>query len=237
MQRLTAAAAICGALSLAAPAYAQMTGGSVGLSRSFFISETDIAKTTLDGSLEFGLSPNFALQGDLSLNHLKAVDETLTNATMHAIFHAGEATAVGGFLGFDTIEGDSSTIYGAEARLKPSDPILVEGYIGRNENRGDRVTQLGASGSFAMNRQVSFGTRFDYGDFNDGGSATRFAISTDFNVTPNATLTAELGQLDSKAFAFGGNEAYLKLGGRINFGRNGGATFGMRSLANLIPGL
>ena len=242
MRHLSTLAALCAAplacaTLAAAPARAEMTGGSVGLSRSFFTGDGDLAKTTLDGSLEFGLTPQFGLQGDLSANHFRTSDETLTNAVVHGIVHAGDATAIGGFVGFDTVGGDSATILGAEARLRPAPRIDVEGYGARNENHGDRVTQFGLAGTYAMTPQVGFGTRFDYGDFNAGGSATRFAINADVNVTPNATLSAELGQLDAKAFAFGGNEAYLKFGGRISFGANGGTTFGMRSIANLIPGL
>lgn len=236
MRNIIILAALGGPISLATPLWAEVTGGSLALSHSAYTDDTSVANTALEGSVEYGFSRNFSLQGDLGYNSFHDSDTHLTNATVHGIFHINPSTSLGGFVGVDSSNSNSSTVYGLEFGHAVSGQTGVEGYVAQNEDNGADLTQIGLSGRYEMTPQVGFGASLDYGNFDIKADVTRFAISADYAVADNLRLSAELGEVDAKAFGFGGSEAYVKLGAKITFGANRGTTFGTRSLSRLLPG-
>lgn len=128
MNRLSLLALVA-ALS-ASPAAAQMTGATLDFGHSFFTEDSDISKTSLGGSAEFGFGTSFALQGDLGYSRLHGVHENATAAALHGMVYVNPETAIGAFYGIEDLAGDSVDFYGFEVGQK-SDLFDVEAYVGR----------------------------------------------------------------------------------------------------------
>lgn len=92
MNRLSLLALVA-ALS-ASPAAAQMTGATLDFGHSFFTEDSDISKTSLGGSAEFGFGTSFALQGDLGYSRLHGVHENATAAALHGMVYVNPETAI-----------------------------------------------------------------------------------------------------------------------------------------------
>lgn len=228
------AAALCAA-SASTTVAQQVTGGSLSLSHSAFTDDTSVAKTSLNGAVELGFSREFGVQADLGLNKLNSAGETATNAVLHGIYHLSQNTSAGLFLGLDRVDGDSQSFLGLEFGHNAG-RTGFEGYLGRGEDGGESGTLFGMSVRYEMTDAAGIGLSFDRADVSIA-DATRYSLNGDFAVTQNLKLFGEIGALHGSIGNMSDTEGYVKIGGKFTFGAKRGATFGQRSILNIVPGL
>ncbi|PTE22149.1 hypothetical protein FAZ78_09225 [Cereibacter changlensis] len=236
MNRHLTGIALGASLAFAIPAHAvELTGAEVGASHSFFVDDTSVSKTTLQGSAELGFGPMFGVQGDLGINWLNESDETATSATLHGLYHVNDQTSLGLFYGSDKLDGEHRDYYGFEVGQKgPS--FDVEAYVGRGEDSGLTGTMMGVEGRFAVSGAFGLGGKLQNADFDDDASMTRVGLTGDYTMPNGMGLTAELGRLNSDGLGVG-DETYVGIGAKMSFGPNQGVTFGKRGLLDVLPGL
>ena len=212
----------------------EVTGGSVSLGYSSLTDSdlNDINKTSLGGSLEFGIAREFSVQADLSLAKFGLTDIDSRSLGLHAIYHASENTSLGGFLGRDRIEDVNLDFIGVEAGHQMG-RFGVEGYLGHAEAEGIDGTVLGLQGDYTLGEYSSVGMRYDNINV-EGYDASRVSLTGEFGASPGFAITGEIGNADIESV---GSEMFAGVGVRINFGAKRGATFRDRSVANLLPGL
>lgn len=230
--------ATSGAIALAmlgAPAMAfEFVGGSAKLGYSGFTDDMDYSKASLDGQVEFGVTPVFGLQADVGVSKFFEVGETAHDLTLHGIFHNGP-TAMGVFYGVERIAGDNKDFYGFEIG-QDTGAFDVELYLGNGENFDFDGMIGGLSGRYAVNPDFGVGLAYDRADIN-GLDASKIALKTDFAMQPNVTLGAEIGSFDAEAQGVQGRETYVGVNATMTFGPQQGTTFGKRGILNVIPGL
>lgn len=221
----------------------EVTGGSVSLGYSGLTDGdlNDFNKTTLGGSLEFGVSQAFSLQGDLSLSKFGMTEDAAAvlgvskidsrSLGMHAIYHASENTSVGAFLGTDRIESTDLNFIGVEAGHQMGQ-FGLEGYLSRGKLEGITGTVLGLEGNYAVGEYTTLGLRYDNIDI-EGFDSSRLSLTGEIGATPGFAVTGEIGNADLEDI---GSELFMGIGVRVNFGAKRGATFRDRSVANLLPG-
>ena len=157
MHRAVTSLLALGAILVTTPVSAfEATGGEVKLSHSAFTEDSDFSKTTLDGSVEFGFNRNFGIQADLGFHNLNFIDETGTNAALHALYHLNDQTSFGVFYGVDRIMGNSSDFYGIEVGQEGRN-FDVEAYVGAGEGSGISGTVAGLSGRYNINEAFALG--------------------------------------------------------------------------------
>ncbi|MFT7058396.1 MAG: hypothetical protein ACJASV_000896 [Pseudorhodobacter sp.] len=218
-------------------AHAEITGGQLTLSHSAFTDDTDLSKTSLEGSMEFGFNRDVSIQGDLSFSQFNTSDLDITNIAAHGIYHLNETTSLGLFLARDEVSDGSADFVGLEAGHEAG-ALDLEGYLAIGDNEGTDGTIIGISGRHAMSDTVGFGASLDHGNFDNVLEVTRYSIDADYSFTPTTSLSAELGYTNFSVSTLGSaTEPYVKLGATIKFGAKRGSTFGKRSITNLLPGL
>lgn len=220
----------------AVPAFsAGVTGGDIGLSYSAFTEDTDFAKTSLAGSLEFGMNRQFAVQGDLGYHGFHFIDESATTIGLHGIYHLSDESSLGLFVGQERFMGESQDFYGVEFGHEFQN-FDVELYVGEGESAGDTGTAYGFSGRYAANDVFGLGIAYDRIDLGVA-SANRIGLKGDLALGSNTVVTAEYGTVDGSIGGLSASEGYFGVGVRMAFGAERGATFDRRGIARLIPGL
>lgn len=225
------ALALAGILCTSAAQAFEVTGGSVDLGFSAFTDDFDANKTTLGGALEFGIVRAVSVQADLGLTQFGLTEVDNTNFGLHGIYHLGEATSGGLYLGRDRVEGADIDLYGLEIGHQQGQ-FTAEGYLGHAEAAGGSGTLLGLRGGYALSDSATLGARYDNVNL-EGYDISRLSLTGEYAMTDGFALNAEVGSFDAEGV---GSEMFLGLGVKASFGAKRGATFERRSLVDLIPG-
>lgn len=238
MKKLIFTALLLGTSAVTAHSAAafELTGGEFSLGYSAFTDETDFNALALEGAIELGFSRNFSTQLNLAHYSLGFVDENVTNATVHAIYHANEALSLGAFFGREEIEGESVDFYGIEGGVEFTKYDL-EAYIGKSNDLDVDVTVFGIETAYDVNNLFSLGASYDYVDFDGDVSIDRFALKASYAATDSVSIYGELGSFGAEAFGLEGSESFFGIGAEFTFGAERGATFGERGLFHIVPGL
>lgn len=226
-------AAICAAVAMPHIATAEITGAEVGLDYSGLISsgKGDTNKSTLGGSVEYGITPQFSLQGDLDQRYYGAGSWKGNTGTVHAIYHTYDGSAIGAFVGRDWMRGPDSNFYGVEG-LKNFGDVRVEGFAGyvsgSDENKG---------GTYGMTAKYDLGNNWDVGGkfamVDNDNNIRRLSATTTYAFPAGYSIDAELGVSDRY---LEDKETFIGLGIRATFGGNNGVTFGGRGLQQVYVG-
>ncbi|MCE6949989.1 hypothetical protein LAZ40_05115 [Cereibacter sphaeroides] len=219
----------------ATPAIAEMTGATVDFGHSAFTEDSDIAKTSLGGSVDFAFGPSFGVQGDLGYSRLHGIDDDATSGALHGLFYVNPETALGIFYGIEDVAGDSVDFYGFEVGQR-SDTFDVEAHVGRADNSGLTGSMMGLEGSVLLSGSFGLGGKIQHLDI-EGLDTTRFGLTGDYTLPNGLALTAEVGALDADDLGLDGSEPYVGIGARFDFGPNRGTMFSRRSLLSVTPGL
>ncbi|MGL5012193.1 MAG: porin [Paracoccaceae bacterium] len=217
----------------------EFTGGNVELSYSLLTEDSDLDRLDLGGSLEFGITRNFAVQADLAFTEFGASGLSLTSFGLHGIYHASESTSVGLFLGQEQAESGGTSanenFIGVEVGYEVQ-AFDIEAYYAKADSDLTDGSVAGASGSYAINDAFSVGLALDRLDA-DATSVTALTLRGGYAVTPATQLFAEVGNASIDGAAAGSvDSAFISLGATVNFGAERGATFERRSLLGTIPG-
>lgn len=215
----------------------EVTGGEAELSYSFLTEDSDLHRTDLGGSVEFGFTPQIGAQLDLGFADFGATGLKTTTVAVHGIYHASEVTSVGLFLGRDRAKvggsSDGQTFLGVEVGYE-GPAFGLEAYYAAVDGGDGSVA--GVSGTHDFNEVFSVGVAIDRLDVGDA-DLTALTLRGDYAVTPTAGLFAEVGNASVGLGATDEDSAFVGLGAKITFGAERGATFGRRSLLGNIPGL
>lgn len=230
-------AAVCAAAAF--PAFAQVTGGQIGLSYSLPTDNSNGSVTEYHGGIEYSINRQFAIAGDLSGYSFENVDQSFISTTVHFIYHLSDTGSVGFFAGQDTV-GDlnaglfaDATVFGLEAGGEFNE-AEVEGYFARVNGGNSDVTLFGAEGLYSFDN--GFGAiaevgmaQSDVGDFN------KIAVGGTYTIQGGPDLYAQIGQRSFDGGSNDANSTFIEIGGTLQFGTQRGTTFNKRSLFELLP--
>lgn len=229
MARLIALA-LAGLVAAPAAHAFELNGGEAGLEYSSFLHGGDGDKMSAKTSLELGFSPQFAVQGDLSLSKGGVTKIDGTSLGLHGIYNLGPDVSLGAFLGRDWLDDGDATFYGVEAG-GAMNRIRGEGYLSRVKGDGDYGTQFGLRGDYAAMENVSVGARFDTLDLDDADT-TRLSLTSGISME-TFELTGEIGRAHVEG---SDSETFVGVGAKMTFGAKRGATFNPRGLLEVLPG-
>jgi hypothetical protein len=227
------------ACGLCAPTLANafdVTGGDISIGHSLFIDDTDVARSSLEGSVELGFGRSFGLQVDAGVHRFNFVGENTTTLTVHGIYRLGDSTSAGLFIGADEVDNESLSFIGAEVGHEFG-RAGVEGYFAISDESDSLGDAIGVSGAFQATDTIAVGASLDRVDLGGGDDLTRFGLRGDLAVGTQTGLYAELGSIDVEAAGVSDSEAFVGVGATFSFGANQGATFDRRGLSRLLPGL
>ncbi|NEX45376.1 hypothetical protein G3572_04115 [Rhodobacter sp. ETT8] len=212
----------------------EANGGSLSLGYSTFFGSspaTDVNKLSFGSALEFGLTPDIALQGDFAYSKFDATGLSNTGVGLHGIYHLNESTSLGAFIGRDNIDGRNLNYYGVEVAHQMG-MFETEAFVTIAKDGGKDGTVFGLKGDYVISDAVTVGARFDQLKV-EGADAAKFAVTGEVAALPGLNLTGELGRGRIKGY---GADPYVGVGVKVNFGAKNGATFGNRSILDLLPG-
>ncbi|MEH7828132.1 hypothetical protein [Gemmobacter denitrificans] len=232
---ITRVAGIVGLMALLpTAAHAEFVGGSLSLSHSAFVDDTDEAKSAARGSFDFQWG-QFGLQSDLGIAGLHALDRTNKNITTHGYYSFAPGQAAGLFYSVDIQGSSGEGVLGAEY-TQGIGATQVEAYLGRSTAdtsatlAGFNVAMPVGAGGLEMGLDV------DFASVDGGSSATKYGVTGVWALGDSTRFIGEVGAVAGRYGTTNPDGAYVKLGVDFRFGANGGATFGERSILNAFPG-
>ncbi len=213
----------------------EVTGGTVEIGYSSLNGGSNLSRTLAAGGIEVGFTRAFALQFDLSVYGLDALNDTGRTAALHAVYHVNDATSLGFFAGNEDISGFDANFVGIEGGFE-FNSLDLEVYLASEDDNG-------TNGSlFGMNLHHDFGNNFgitgkiDRINLSGGVDLTSYSVGVDYNLGENSVLYGEIGSLNANALGLSGSESFVGIGARINFGAARGVTFRRRGLLEMLPG-
>ena len=266
---MTQARALCAALLLCPMAAGAdghygagpMSGMFGAISPGFVAAETGIQYRRLfetganvysgRSSIEFAITPEFAIQGDIMKGRVNdgvfpdqrgLVDGRLNDGVpglfgdfqglmLHGVYDHSDAAAFGLYLGRDYALGDDATTFGIETALE-FQGSEIQGWVGRSVIDGDRndVTTFGISARSDM----QFGIGLDAAVIHDSvserdASFTNVEFGVSYDVLNFSEVYATAGYSIKDGPLGSDGEATLGLGIRVGLGQDGRTTFGGRS--------
>ena len=239
MKNVIGATCVIVATTVSAAQAVEVTGGSVDLSYSAFLDETDIDKTSFEGSLEMAFDRNWAAQVDVGYDSFGFTGVDATSVGLHGIYHLNEETSFGAFYTHERAElyglDDEADILGLEFGHE-SGRFEFEGYLGRGEAAGFDGTMFGLSGRYALSDRVGVTGAIDRIEV-EGVDLQSLSLKVDGEVSDSLNLYVELGSGKADLLGASESEPFVGVGGKVTFGAKRGATFERRSIADLLPGL
>ncbi len=232
-------------LSAGAASAVEILGGDVALSYATFLDDVAIdrdggtdslSRLKLGGQAEIGFGQTFALQGDVAFNDFGGPRDDVDTLTLHGIYHYDAAFSFGAFIGRDASDAYDLSFYGIELARDYVD-FAVEGYIsdGDIDDLGSGI-MLGISGSYWLTPDINVGASYDLANADEGIDGHRIAVQADYTFRPSTSVFAEMGWAEVEFDGASSDETFVEIGARYTFGLRQGATFGMRGLADLLPG-
>ncbi|MEJ6398951.1 hypothetical protein [Yoonia sp. 208BN28-4] len=220
---------------VAAPASAQVTGGSLGIEYSTPIDGDDFGGTAYYGAIEYGFNRDFSVSADLSGYRLDNIDTDASSLTLHGVYHLNETLSVGAFYGLDKLEtSDAVGLYGVEAGTE----FLggeVEGYLGQVDGNISTATVLGADGIYSFGNGFSAIGNAAF-SFQDDSDVSRIAVGAQYDMLDGPQFYVEVGQTDVEVGGISDDDTFIAVGTRVAIGAQRGTTFGPRSLFEILPG-
>ncbi|MBB95294.1 MAG: hypothetical protein CML68_11965 [Rhodobacteraceae bacterium] len=213
---------------------ADFNGGSIELEYSAFTEDSDVNRTTLRGQAELGFTRNFATQLDGGFYDYGYSGDG-TNVVLHGIYHGSESASFGAYVGRDELEGLDGTLYGVEGGLVLTNTIIAEAYAGGMNSDGENVLMLGVDLANSFGNGFSARAGFDYAS-SEFVDVTKLDIGVNYSIANQTNFYAELGSVSASGFGLSDNQTYVGAGIKIDFGARPGATFGYRSLFDILPG-
>ncbi len=211
---------------------AQGFSGDLGIGFYTLTDDGDLGQTSYSGSLEYAITPGFAIAGDLAAYNNDGLFADATTATIHGIYHLDRVTSFGLFLGQEWTDDDASDVIGVEAATNLFG-VDVEGFAGQVRT-DDPTSFFGASGAYPLMNEITL-----TGDMGlvgvDGDSFNRISAGAEYGMPVGPVLFGEVGRIGSDTDGNTESSTFIGIGARLDFGADGGPTFGRRSPYDLIP--
>ncbi|MDX8348687.1 hypothetical protein SLH49_11915 [Cognatiyoonia sp. IB215446] len=218
----------------------QLDGAEIGLELQRFsdISETN---TSYYGGVEVAMSPIVGFGADASFTTNSENSENVSSLTLHGIYNGGPSgSSFGLFYSIDSVDDDDASLFGAEAAFAFGRG-RVDSYIGAGEldDTNNDIGFIGVDLDYELGNGFGVGAGFEsYNLSSSDGDATirTLEIGGSYRVAPEVIVFGRLGNLNRDID--GGaddDDTYLMIGAEVGFGRNGGLTFGPRSILKDVP--
>lgn len=233
MHKIVPLALVAALLPVTALAEGSVRGAEIGFSWSGLLEGQQRHKNNLalEGALEYGITPGFAVQADVAQHHFTDSNKEATNVTLHGIGHVNDRFAVGGFLGHEWVGGNHMEHYGLEAKHEFG-LLTLEGNATLLKNDGNDATILGLDGRYAMSDALSLGGRLKTVDADHGSDTTAIDATLGYAMSSGVKIDGSLGLVDGNR---SDRELTMGLGVKLLMGGNG-VTFGKRGLSQAIIG-
>jgi len=217
--------------ALSTPAMAQgFSGGELTLDAYAFAEGSDPTGVNYSGALEYSLSRNFSVAGAVSVYDFSLLSESVTNVTLHGIYHVNDQSSVGLFLGNDSSDSGDASFFGLEGGFE-ANQLSVEGYAAIYDDSDDS-TVVGISGDYRISDTVSAIGTLGFGDVS-GDSYNRLSAGAEYDFQQGPSVYAEVGQVSGG----GTDSGFIGIGASIEFGAARGTTFDRRGIFETInPG-
>lgn len=233
--RVLMCTAVCIAPLSAPLLAADVTGGTVELGFSAFADDTSVSRGTVRGQLEIGFNRNIGLQLDAGYYGYDTIGDG-TNVTLHGLFHGSDKASFGLFLGRDELSGADAMIYGIEGGFELGGAVTAEAHLAGVDDSGASAIMLGVTLANDFGKGLSARVGVEHLSYDSNVDVTNLSLGADYIIGDQAGFYAEVGSLNASAFGLSGSEAYVGLGFKVNFGARRGATFGHRSIFDILPG-
>ena len=211
------------------------SGGEISIENSSY-DEGDYSVTSFSGSVEFDVAAQFGVGLDLTGYSVEDSDSDISNATLHGIYKFDQATSVGLFYAFDSIDDVEIDGFGIEASYRT--PVsFMDGYFGKLEDEfGDEASIFGASVNYSLGNGFSVTGDIDALTFPDDDlTYTDLALGGAYTYQ-TATFFAKLGNysisIDDGVVSDSFDDNYIAIGANFAFGPNNGSTYNSRSVFN-----
>ncbi|ETD83409.1 hypothetical protein [Rhodobacter capsulatus] len=235
MKRIILTAACAAALFSHAAMAGELTGASIGLDYNTLMNDDNgrLDKKTLSGSAEYGIDPNFSLQGDLAYAKVRSLEADGYEATVHGIYHANDTASFGVFAGrSDSNElGLGLNYTGLEAGLEFG-AFESDIYLASGTQNDMNATLLGLGTTYNASEAASVGLSYDRAEVVTL-DASRVQLEGEYRIGQYA-VTAQVGHAK---FEDAYSDNYIGVGAKMTFGAKRGATFDRRGIIEAWPGL
>ena len=226
-------AAMMVAASTTAAAAQGFNGAEVDINTSSYSGEGDGGVTTLQGSVEFGVTDRLAFALDAGSAVSRPGDGEAGTATLHVVYDLSPMASLGAFSAADESDEVTFSTYGAEIGMGFG-ASSFEGFVGvGNIEDAVDITVLGVDGTFGIGSRYALTSSFAYLDSEADVQLSRLGLGAEARLGQASTLYLEVGQDDIE----GETAEYVGLGARFAFGRNRGTTFDPRGVVELFSGL
>lgn len=196
------------------------------------------SKTSLEGAMAFGFGDRFGGQVDLGLDRFNLAEDFATAVGLHGFYNISPMTKVGGFAGYERVDGAAFAYWGGEVGVDTG-VTEIEGFVLAGTETDSDASGLiyGLDGAQAVTPRLSLGGRIALGTFEDDLDMSRVAVTAAYDLTPSAEIEAELGMSNTDVRGLGArDDAFVGVRARVTFGPGQGAVFDRRGLLDLIPG-
>ncbi len=235
LTKLAAALAV-----FAAPAVAQQLPGA-SVSGNFVQLDDDNA-TKFNAGGELNVGGRFAVGGNLGTYNGSRLDDGSINVTARGMYRLSATSAFGLFVARDTLDGNEADSYGLEYGFKSANGAF-DLYYGVFDNDSDVDESIaGISFEFAVARRFFLGFDYDVLTAESGGDGVGIgsgAFTGRYQLDNGASIFAEFGSVavaatDGTTTVSATEDEFVGIGFSYDFGRNGGALFSNRSVADTI---
>lgn len=208
----------------------QFAGGEITIDAYGYDASGADATVNYSGALEYAINQKVGIAVDLAHYDFSILNDSVTNFTIHSIYHLNDQSSIGFIIGNDFGDNGSGTFYGLEGGIE-SNNLSGEGYFAIYDN-SDSSSVIGLSGAYAINNSVSAIADVGYGSIGND-DITRVSAGAEYDFTSGPTVYAELGNLDLD----GASSTFIGIGASVQFGATRGTTFDRRgAFETLIPG-
>jgi hypothetical protein len=216
------------------PTFAQgITGGELGVEYNAPTNGSNFGGTTYSGGLEYGFLQNFSVSANAAGFKPDNISTTANNITLHGTYHLSSAASLGGFYGFDSVDGDGLDLFGVEGRTEFMG-AKFSAYLGKADDSGDEGTIFGMDGSYGLRSGFSLIGNVDLIDLDT--RLTEASIGAEYQMVSGPQFYTQIGQITGDVGTKSDSVGFFTVGAKVAFGAARGTTFTNRSVFEVLPG-
>lgn len=214
------------------------TGGQLGIEYNAPVDGGDMGGTTYSLGGEYAISRTFAMALDATSYRLDNVETSVSNFTLHGIYHLNEKMSLGAFVGLDRLTDSRNTLYGVEfgtevqGGLFNTGPRDISGYIGFADGESSDSMFAGVGGNQRITDSIDLVADINWAQIDDE-STWKGTATAEYHMANGPDFYGNLGVVETSDDP--DMQIFVGIGARISFGAARGTTFDQRSLLESLP--